>query len=124
MSPYVTIWRADSPLARCVNCGSQQQYHGRHGSSCTGFRAETIDDIEPADLRMTDAYRALGKALERRDECWREAEERFNCGEDTALFDAASVKHDDRATQLRDHLISQLEAASGLTLEQLREVLS
>ncbi|MES3042706.1 hypothetical protein [Sphingomonas faeni] len=50
MSPHATIWRADSPLARCRSCGAQQQFHGRPNFSCTAFAAETAADIDPEDL--------------------------------------------------------------------------
>jgi len=50
----VTIWRADSPLARCRNCGATQQNHGRPNFSCTDFVAETAADLEPGELSPAD----------------------------------------------------------------------
>jgi hypothetical protein len=59
MTPFATIWRADSPLARCVTCGVHQQYHSKSDVPYSAdrdhpFVAETIADLEPADLNTAD----------------------------------------------------------------------
>lgn len=76
----VTIWRADSPLARCRNCGATQQNHGRPNFSCTDFVAETSADLEPGDLTPADLVseifahpntpRAVACGNELRSRCW------------------------------------------------------
>lgn len=121
---FATIWRADCSLARCTNCGAQQQFHGRPNFLCTEFRAETIDDVDPQDLCIADAYRALVNAQECRDDCCRDSDDRYSCGERTETVDDLAAKHEQRAADLREHLIAEIEAASGLSIEQLREVLS
>lgn len=75
----VTIWRADSPLARCRTCGSQQQFHGQPNRTCTEFIAETVADYAPADLspaQLTaeifahpNAPRAVACGVELRSRC-------------------------------------------------------
>ena len=59
MKMFATIWRADSPLARCRNCGAMQQNHGRPNFTCTAFEAETAADIEPYDLSPEDLVREI-----------------------------------------------------------------
>jgi hypothetical protein len=59
--PYVTIWRADSPLSRCRECGAMQQFHGKPNFSCTSFVAETAADIEPGDLSGEDLAREIAR---------------------------------------------------------------
>lgn len=58
-APYATIWRADSPLARCRECGAMQQFHGTPNFSCASFVAETAADIEPGDLAAVDLTREI-----------------------------------------------------------------
>lgn len=80
---YATIYRADSPLARCMRCGTQKQYHVAP-RGCGDFTAETAADIEPADLRMEDLIRHINYSAMRYDtissghnvstEEWREAD--------------------------------------------------
>lgn len=64
---FATIYRADSALARCVKCGVQRQFHGLAPKPINAwdrlrdheFEAETIDDIDPADMKNADLIRAV-----------------------------------------------------------------
>lgn len=64
-APFATIWRADSPLARCKHCGVQRQFHGLSDHPLNAldrprdhaFEAETADDLDPAYLSNADLIR-------------------------------------------------------------------
>ncbi|RVT93730.1 hypothetical protein [Sphingomonas crocodyli] len=78
MTRYATIWRADSPLARCARCGTQQQFHGQPGRGCDAFRAETAFDVDPADLTTRDLIRHHADTTgERRAACRAEISDRI-----------------------------------------------
>jgi hypothetical protein len=113
MTMHATIWRADSPLARCSSCGSQQQFHGRPNHCCASFVAETAADLEPADLATLDLIRECDAVAMRY--------ERQRGTSDAALLESDRLH--ERIEACRSELDARVRNAFGVCFDDLRQTM-
>lgn len=112
---YATIYRADSPLARCVKCGTQRQFHVAP-RGCGDFTAETAGDIEPADLALPDLIRHADHSAQRYDAI-------VEIGNPTAEDWREADKHVARRDACRVEIEARVKAVFGVSFDDLAATL-
>ena len=113
---FATIYRADSPLARCSRCGAMKQFHGRPNFQCTDFTAETAGDIEPGDLQNRDLVLHASALIARREKL----------GANNSLTDRdwdELDQLDDRIKALRTELNDRIKAMFGTDAEDVAAIM-
>jgi hypothetical protein len=117
---FATIWRADSPLARCVQCGVQRQFHGMSATPTNAwdrprdhdFVAETAADIDPGDLTTADLIRHCDHADARR--------ERLETGDTSPEDQAEANALYTRVEACREELRARVKATFGVSFDDLK----
>ena len=113
-APFIKIWRPDSPLANCANCGRQLQFHNRPDADCcTDFRAETADDLDPADLSNADLIQHCDATMARHERCAGRT--------DADLLKIDSL--DDRIGACREEISARIKAVFGVGFDDLRQTM-
>lgn len=75
-------------------------------------------------LDMVEGYNAWKREREARNECWSQIGRQWLHGGDIVAIDYDAANHDAVATGMRDEILEELSRLTGLTFEQLHEVLA